>query len=59
MVPLFHEGLTNVHDEQWRGWLYMITDDLVQIFSEKVKENRRFTITHLLDYNIYLKQHEL
>lgn len=46
---LFQEGRTNVHDEPKSGRPSVITDDLVNQINEKVRENRKFTITDLSD----------
>ena len=44
---LFNEGCENVHDDLWSGRLSVVIEDLVHAVEEKVRENRRFTITSL------------
>jgi len=44
-VRLFNEGHKNVHDDLWSGRLSVVNEDLVRAFEEKIRENRRFTIT--------------
>lgn len=46
-VRKFNEGRTNVHDEARSGRPSVVNDDLVRKVDEKIKENRRFTITML------------
>lgn len=46
-VRAFKDGRTNVHDEERSGRPSVITEDLVQTVDEKVRVNRRFTITSL------------
>lgn len=48
-VRMFNEGRTNVHDESRSGRPSVVNDDLVRKVDEKIKENRRFTITMLSD----------
>ncbi|KAL4126648.1 hypothetical protein QTP88_010857 [Uroleucon formosanum] len=43
----FKNGRTNVHDEEKSGRPSIVTDDLVAKVNEKIRENRRFTITEL------------
>lgn len=43
----FKNGRTNVHDEEKSGRPSIVTDELVAKVDEKVRENRRFTITEL------------
>jgi len=43
----FKNGRTNVHDEEKSGRPSIVTDDLVAKVDEKIRENRRFTITEL------------
>ncbi|KAL4104946.1 hypothetical protein QTP88_020222 [Uroleucon formosanum] len=43
----FKNGRTNVHDEEKSGRPSIGTDDLVAKVDEKIRENRRFTITEL------------
>ncbi|GBN09383.1 hypothetical protein AVEN_29468-1 [Araneus ventricosus] len=46
-VRAFKDGHTNVHDEERSGRPSVITEDLAQRVDEKVRENRRFTISSL------------
>lgn len=46
-VRAFKDGRENVHDEQRSGRPSVITADLVTAVDEKVRENRRFTISAL------------
>jgi len=46
-VRLFNEGRENVHDDPWSGRPSVVTEDLVHSVEEKIRENRRFTITSL------------
>jgi len=46
-LRLFNEGRTNVHDEERTGRPSLVNDDSVREVVEKLKENRRFTITSL------------
>jgi len=46
-VKLFNEGRENVHDDLQSGRPSMVTEDLVRAVEEKIRENRRFTITAL------------
>lgn len=46
-VRAFKDGRQNVHDEERHGRPSVITEDLVQKVDEKVRENRRFTISSL------------
>ncbi|GBN72461.1 hypothetical protein AVEN_82501-1 [Araneus ventricosus] len=48
-VRAFKDGRRNVHDKERSGRFSLITEDLVQIVDEKVRENRRFTISSLSD----------
>lgn len=43
----FREGRSNVHDDERSGRPSVQTDDLVERVNEKVRSNRRFTITEL------------
>jgi len=36
-----------VHDDLWSGRLSVVSEDLVRAFQEKIRDNRRFTITSL------------
>jgi len=49
-VRLFNEGHKNVHDDLWSGRFSVVNEDLVHVFEEKIRENRRFTITSLSLY---------
>jgi len=42
---MFKNGRTNVHNEERSGRPTILTDDLVVKINEKIRENRRFTIT--------------
>jgi hypothetical protein len=44
---MFKNGRTNVHDEGRAGRPTVVTQELVQMIDEKVRENRRFTISEL------------
>ena len=44
---LFNEGRKNVHDDPWSGRPSVVNEDLVLAVEEKIRENRRFTITSL------------
>lgn len=48
-VRMFNSGRTNVHDEDRSGRPSLVTDDLVRAVDEKIRENRRFTMTTLSD----------
>lgn len=54
---LFGEGRTNVHDEERSGRPSVVNDDLVEKINQKVRENRKFTITQLSE--CFLRSHEL
>ncbi|RZF32901.1 hypothetical protein LSTR_LSTR004292 [Laodelphax striatellus] len=43
------DGRTNVHDEERSGRPSVVNEDLVQKVDEKVRDNRRFTISSLFD----------
>lgn len=43
----FKNGRTNVHDEEKSGRPSTVTDELLAKVDEKIRENRRFTITEL------------
>jgi len=44
-VRLFNEGHKNVCDDLWNGRLSVVNEDLVRAFEEKIRDNRRYTIT--------------
>ncbi|GFW71563.1 histone-lysine N-methyltransferase SETMAR [Trichonephila clavipes] len=44
-VRAFKDGRENVHDEPRSGRPSVITDDLVNAVDEKIREDRRFTIS--------------
>ena len=44
-VRLFNEGRENVHDDLRSGRPSAVNEDLVRSVEEKIRENRRFTIT--------------
>ncbi|GFX21015.1 histone-lysine N-methyltransferase SETMAR [Trichonephila clavipes] len=46
-VTAFKDGRENVHDEPRSGRPSVITDDLVNAVDEKIREDRRFTISTL------------
>jgi len=46
-VRIFNEGRENVHDEARNGRPSLVNDDLVRKFNEKVRDDRRFTISDL------------
>jgi [histone H3]-lysine36 N-dimethyltransferase SETMAR len=46
-VRAFKSGRTNVHDEERSGRPSVVTDDLVGKIDEKIRDNRRFTISQL------------
>jgi hypothetical protein len=46
-MRMFHEGRENVHNDPRSGRRSVVNEDLVRKFEEKIRENRRFTITSL------------
>ena len=46
-VRVFNEGRENVHDEARSGRPYLVNDDLVHKVNERVRDDRRFTISDL------------
>jgi len=46
-VRMFNEGRQNVHDEAQSGRPSLVNDDLVREVSERVRDDRRFTISDL------------
>jgi len=46
-VRMFNEGRENVHDEARSGRPSLVNDDLVRKVKERVREDRRFTISYL------------
>ena len=46
-VRMFNEGRENVHDEARSGRPSLVNDDLVRNVNERVRDNRRFTISDL------------
>ena len=44
-VRLFNKGRENVHDDSRSGRPSVVNKDLVRAVDEKIRENRRFTIT--------------
>ena len=46
-VRMFSEGRENVHDEARSGRPSLVNDDLVRKVKERVREDRRFTISDL------------
>jgi len=46
-VRMFNEGRENVHDEARSGCPSLVNDDLVRKVNERVRDDRRFTISDL------------
>jgi len=46
-VRMFNEGRENVHDEARSGRPSFVNDDLVRKVNERVRDDRRFTISDL------------
>ena len=46
-VRMFSEGRENVHDEARSGRPSLVNDDLVRKVNERVRDDRRFTISDL------------
>ena len=46
-VWMFNEGRKNVHDEARNGRASLVNDDLVRKVNEKLRDDRRFTISYL------------
>jgi len=46
-VRMFNEGRVIVHDEVRSGHPFLVNDDLVHKVNERVREDRRFTISDL------------
>jgi len=46
-VQMFNEGRENVHDEARSGRPSLVNDDLVRKVNERVRDDRRFTISDL------------
>jgi hypothetical protein len=46
-MRMFHEGRENVHDDPRSGRRSVVNEDLVRTVEEKIRENRRITITSL------------
>ena len=49
-VRLFNEGRENVHDDERSGRPALVNDDMVRAIEEKIRGNRRFTITSLSEH---------
>lgn len=49
-VRFFKNGRTNVHDEDRSGRPSVVNDELVNRVNEKIRENRRFTISELSEH---------
>jgi hypothetical protein len=47
---MFSRGRTNVHDDDRSGRPSLVTADLLDQVNEKIRENRRFTMTELSTY---------
>jgi len=46
-VRMFNEGWENMHDEAWSGHPSLVNDDLVRQVNERLRDDRRFTISDL------------
>ena len=46
-VRMFNEGRENLHDVARSGRPYLVNDDLVRKVNERVRDDRRFTISDL------------
>jgi len=46
-VRMFSEGRENVHDETRSGRPSLVIDDLVRKVNERVRDDKRFTISDL------------
>jgi len=46
-VRMFNEGRENVHDEARSGRPFLVNDNLVRKFNERVRDDRCFTISDL------------
>ena len=44
---MFNEGRENVHDEARSGLPSLVNDDLVRMVNERVRDDRRFTVSDL------------
>ena len=49
-VRLFNEGRENVHDDERSGRPSLVNDDMVRAIEEKIRGDRRFTITSLSEH---------
>jgi len=47
VVRMFNEGRENIHDEARSGCPSLVNDDLVRKVNERVRDDRRFTISDL------------
>ena len=47
LIRMFNEGRENAHDEAESGRPSLVNDDLVRKFKERVRDDRRFTISDL------------
>jgi len=52
-VWMFNEGRENVHDESRSGRPSLVNDDLVHKVNERVRDDRRFTVS---DLSLYFSQ---
>jgi len=52
-VRMFNEGRENVHDEARSGRPSLVNDDLLHKVNERVRDDRRFTIS---DLSLHLPQ---
>jgi len=46
-IWMFNEGRENLHDGAQSGRLSLVNDDLVRKINERVRDDRRFTISDL------------
>ena len=46
-VRMFNEGRENMHDEAQSGRPYLVNDGLVRKVNERVRDDRRFTVSDL------------
>jgi len=46
-VRMFNEGRENVHDEARSGRPFLVNDNLVRKFNERVRDDGRFTVSDL------------
>ena len=46
-VSLFNNGRDNVEDDEQSGRPFLADEDIMRVVEEKIRENRRFTMTPL------------